>query len=118
MQIKPKQKRNSNLKPKEQEVFGRVLCNIEIMQDLYEELKDINESLIDDLCCATDKIEFLEERVKEYKSCYEESEEFNYELMENKYEMSERIESLEKGFIKGIIVATLIIGSLWILSLI
>lgn len=73
----------STTKPKEQEVFGRVLCNIEIMQDLYEELKDINESLIDDLCYAT-----------------------------------ERIESLEKGFIKGIIVATLIIGSLWILSLI
>lgn len=80
---KPKQKRNSSQKPKEQEVFRRVLCNIEIMQDLYEELKDINESLIDDLCYAT-----------------------------------ERIESLEKGFIKGIIVATLIIGSLWILSLI
>lgn len=75
--------RKETMKPNEQEVLRRVLCNIEIMQDLYEELKDINESLIDDLCYAT-----------------------------------ERIESLEKGFIKGIIVATLIIGSLWILSLI
>jgi hypothetical protein len=80
---KTKTKVSKLQKPNEQEVFGRVLCNIEIMQDLYEELKDINESLIDDLCYAT-----------------------------------ERIESLEKGFIKGIIVATLIIGSLWILSLI
>jgi hypothetical protein len=58
--MKPKQKTNSKKKPKEQEVFRHVLCNIEIMKDLYEELKDINDSLIDDLCYATEKIEKLE----------------------------------------------------------
>lgn len=115
--MKPKQKTNSKKKPKEQEVFRHVLCNIEIMQDLYEELKDINDSLIDDLCCATDKIEFLEERVKEYKSCYEESEEFNYELINDKCEMCERIEQLENGLIKGLITGALIIGVAWLISL-
>lgn len=73
----------STTKPKEQEVLRRVLCNVQIMKELYQEPFDINKSLIDDLCYAT-----------------------------------ERIEKLENGFIKGIIVATLIIGSLWILSLI
>lgn len=80
---KSKQKRAKQLKPKDKEVFGRVLCNIEIMQDLYEELKEINESLIDDLCHAT-----------------------------------ERIEKLEKGFIKGIAIGSSVVGIIWILSLI
>lgn len=50
---KSKQK---HLKPKEQEVFGRV-C---VMKRLYTELHNINESLIDDLCYATERIEKLE----------------------------------------------------------
>jgi hypothetical protein len=114
---KTKTKVSKLQKPNEQEVFRRVLHNVEIMKDLYEELKDINESLIDDLCCATDKIEFLEERVKEYKSLYEESEEFNYELIDDKCEMCERIEQLENCLIKGLITGALIIGVAWLISL-
>lgn len=52
MQIKPKQKRNSIQKPQEQEDFERDFCVCE--------LEEINESLIDDLCYATERIEKLE----------------------------------------------------------
>ena len=54
--MKPKQKRNSKKKPKEQEVFGRV-C---VMKRLYTESVQLNDSLIDDLCYATERIEKLE----------------------------------------------------------
>jgi hypothetical protein len=80
---KSKQKRTKQLKPKEQEVFRRVLCNIEIMRVLYEESVELNKSLIDDICHAT-----------------------------------ERIEKLEYALIKGMICGALIVGIVWIISLI
>jgi hypothetical protein len=72
---KSKQKRKLAKEPQAEEDFG--------VEECYCEIVDLNESLIDDLCYAT-----------------------------------ERIEKLENGFIKGIVLGSAIIGIIWILSLI
>ena len=57
---KPTQKRKLAKEPQAEEDFGVGYSDLEIMQELYEDLEDINESLIDDVCYATERIEKLE----------------------------------------------------------
>jgi hypothetical protein len=52
-----------------------------------------------------------------YKSWYKEVEEFNYSLIDDLCYATERIEKLENGFIKGIIVGGVIVGIVWLISL-
>ena len=52
-----------------------------------------------------------------FKIDYEDTEDFNYELIDDICYATERIKILENGFIKGIITGALIVGIAWLISI-